>query len=70
MQYRHSSGRDRILLFIGLLAATICGMGLPTMVLLFGDVLNAFVKQEQSADDTYIQKIRDQLPGCFENKTT
>ena len=47
------------------MSSIVAGCGLPAMVILFGDMLNAFVGNEQS-ESGYSEVVREQLgPACF-----
>ena len=63
-QFRFSSFWDRVIIFVGILAAIICGCALPGMILLFGLLINNFVIQGHSTGN-YIEKLADDLPECF-----
>ena len=64
-QFRHSTCCDKLLILVGILSSIVAGCGLPAMVILFGDMLNAFVGNEQS-ESGYSEVVREQLgPGCF-----
>lgn len=58
--FRFATKTDLFLLFIGILSASVAGCGLPIMMVLFGDMFNAFVGLHQS-------RILFQLrPDCFD----
>ncbi|CAL4059023.1 unnamed protein product, partial [Meganyctiphanes norvegica] len=41
--FRYSNGKEKLLMFLGILAAIIAGLCMPAMIILFGDITNAFV---------------------------
>ncbi|XP_059608889.1 ATP-dependent translocase ABCB1 isoform X1 [Phlebotomus argentipes] len=49
--YRYSSGKDRLLICIGLLAATACGLCTPANTLIFGRLINAMLGKAGNATD-------------------
>ena len=51
LQYRYATGLDKLLLFIGFLAAMAAGATLPLMIVLFGNMTESMVNQ--ASDDAY-----------------
>ena len=68
-QFRFSSAQDKILLALGILAAMCGGCTLPMMIILFGQLANAFVTNGLNK----ITEIGDCFcsiqPTCCQNNT-
>ena len=50
LQFRYATALDLLLLLAGTLLSIVQGCGLPLMVVLFGDVTNAFINQAATQD--------------------
>lgn len=59
--FRFASTNERILVGIGILASIAGGCSMPVMIILFGQLADAFVTQAQNAP-----KNSTQLSGCFD----
>ena len=58
-QFRFSSCQDRLLIFVAMFAAICGGCTLPVMIVLFGDLTNAFV-----TNGIDLSLVCDFLPQC------
>ncbi len=59
LKFRFASGGDRLLLLVGCIAAVLGGCSMPIMIVLFGDLTNAFVQND--IDDG---RVCDVAPTC------
>ena len=69
-QFRYADKMDLTLLFIGVVTALGSGIGMPLMVILFGDLLNTFVADSGTADQVWIDKFKEKHPDCFDGNGT
>nr|WEU75111.1 ABCB1-mScarlet-I fusion protein [Vector pPB-pCoBlast-actin5c-abcb1(67-1411)-mScI] len=75
--FRYANLKERSLIFLGLLAATVAGLCMPAMIILFGDITNAFVysdldinitaiaAQLNKSEDYVNATLQDHMPGDF-----
>ena len=68
-QFRYADKVDIALLLIGVVSALASGIGMPIMVILFGDLLNTFVA-DTGVDQGWIDQFKEKHPDCFDNNGT
>lgn len=59
--FRFATNSDLILIFIGCLSSSLAACGLPVMMVLFGDMFNAFVGLQQT------RSLLQSNPECFDD---
>lgn len=72
LQFRFASTRDRLLMLIGTLAACAHGASMPVMVIVFGDMSDAFIYDEmwRNIAEIMAANITAMCPILMKNCTT